>query len=306
MKIRFALPALAAVAALALAGCTNTDGAEGGANSIGPSGLVETVEVDDAAAALVPADIADAGKLVMGSDGDYFPNEFKAEDGTTLTGWGIELAEAVAAKLGLEPEWEVLDFDSIIPRIEEGVVNVGASSFTDNLKRQETVDFVNYYNAGTLWAAKAGANIDPDNACGLKVAVQQGTVQERTELPARSKKCVDDGEKAIEILPFDGQAAATNAVVNDQADAFSADSPVTLGAVVELGGVLEPQGAVFASEPYGFAVQKGSPLAQAVQAALQSLMDDGTYLEILEHWSAESGAITEATINAGTSPGDEE
>ncbi len=306
MKIRFALPALAAVAALALAGCTNTDGAEGGANSIGPSGLVESVTVDEAAAALLPADIAESGKLVMGSDGDYFPNEFKSEDGKTLTGWGIELAEAVSAKLGLTPEWEVLDFDSIIPRIEEGVVNMGASSFTDNLKRQESVDFVNYYNAGTLWAAKTGANIDPDDACGLTVAVQQGTVQERTELPERSAKCEAAGKDPIEILPFDGQAAATNAVVNDQADAFSADSPVTIGAVIELGGVLEAQGEAFASEPYGFAVQKGSAMTQAVQAAVQSLMDDGTYLKILEHWGAEGGAITEATVNAGTSSGEEE
>ena len=50
----------------------------------------------------------------------------------------------------------------------------------------------------------------------------------------------------------------------------------------------------------------GFAVAGAQAAALQSLMDDGTYLKILEHWSAESGAITEATINAGTSPGDEE
>ena len=71
--------------------------------------------------------------------------------------------------------------------------------------------------------------------------------------------------------------------------------------VIETTGrsVLETVGEMFDAAPYGFAVQKGSGMDKAVQKALQTLMDNGTYLEILTKAGFESGAITEATINAG-------
>ncbi|MBO1901228.1 ABC transporter substrate-binding protein [Leucobacter weissii] len=295
MKIRYAIPALAAAAALALAGCTNTEGGNGGTTE---PAAPEGIQADSAAVALLPAEVKDSGALRLGTDAEYPPNEYKDANGDP-TGWGVTLAEAVSSKLGLEPEWEILGFDSILPRIEEGALDVGASSFTDNVERQKTVDFVNYLNAGSQWAAAAGATVDPENACGLTVAVQQGTVQHTDELPARSDACVEAGEDAIEILPFDGQPEVTNAVVNGQADAFSADSPVTGDAVASTDGQLELVGELFDAAPYGFAVQKDSGMAEAVQAALQSLIDDGTYLEILTAAGIESGAVESATINVG-------
>ncbi|MGK0715910.1 ABC transporter substrate-binding protein [Leucobacter sp. W1153] len=293
MKIRFVLPALAAAAALALTGCTNTEGDT--TASVDASGI----QPDEAAVALLPDEVKESGVLVMGTDAEYPPNEYKDSSGNPV-GWGIELAEAIAAKLGLEPEWEILPFDSILPRIEEDALQVGASSFTDNLERQKTVDFVNYLNAGSQWAAPVGSDVDPEDACGLTVAVQSGTIQHTDELPARNDECVAAGKEAIAILPFDGQPEVTNAVVNGQADAFSADSPVTGAAVTELEGELELVGDLFDAAPYGFATMKGSDMTMAVQAALQSLIDDGTYLEILEAAGIAPGAVESATINAGT------
>ena len=294
MKMGFVHPALAAAAALALTGCFKIEG-----NASSGSGAVDGIQPDEAAVALLPADVKDSGVLVMGTDADYPPNEFKDASGNP-TGWGVELAEAIAAKLGLTPEWEILSFDSILPRIEEGVVNVGASSFTDNLERQQTVDFVNYLNAGSQWAAATGAGIDPDNACGLTIAVQTGTIQDTDELPARSAQCTADGKAEITVLRFEGQPEVTQAVVDGRADAFSADLPVTGDAVVQLAGELETVGEVFDAAPYGFAVQKDSGMAEAVQAALQSLIDDGTYAKILASAGLEDGAVQSATINAGS------
>ena len=289
MKIRYAIPALAAVAALALTGCTNTEGgsSEGGDTGSG-SASITTWE-----------DIQASGVLVIATDAAYPPNEFKDESGNP-TGWGVELTNALAEELGLEPEWEIMDFDSILPRIEEGVVNLGSSSFTDNKERQKTVDFVNFLDAGSMWAAPVGSDVDPDNACGLTVAVQQGTVQDTDEMPRRNQACLDAGKPEITVLKFDGQPEVTNAVVNGQADAFSADSPVTGAAVTELEGELELVGDLFDAAPYGFATLKGSDMTMAVQAALQSLIDDGTYLEILEAAGIAPGAVESATINAGT------
>ena len=285
MKIRYAVPALVAVTALALTGCTNDDSAvkESSSNS---------------ASVVSAEEIMKSGVLIIGTDAEYPPNEFKDADGNP-TGWGVELANAVAEEMGLEPEWQIMPFEGILPRIEDGAINMGSSSFTDNAERQKTVDFVNYLDAGSMWAAPVGSNVNPDDACGLTIAVQADTVQHTDELPAKSKACEDAGKPAIEILPFDGQPAATTAVVQGQAAAFSADFPVTVDAVNSTDGVLETVGEMFDAAPYGFAVQKGSGMDKAVQKALQTLMDNGTYLEILTKAGFEAGAITEATINAG-------
>ncbi|PRI12383.1 ABC transporter substrate-binding protein [Leucobacter massiliensis] len=299
MKIRYAIPAIAAAAVLALTGCVNNAENEGGGSGGEQGGSTASIQPDQAAVDLLPAELKDSGVLRIGTDAEYPPNEYKDADGNP-TGWGVELAEAVSAKLGLEPEWEILSFDSIIPRIQEGALDMGSSSFTDTVERQQSVDFVNFLNAGTQWAAPVGSDVDPDDACGLTIAVQATTVQDTEELPAKSKACTDAGKPAIEILRFDGQPEATQAVVDGRADAFSADLPVTGDAVAKLKGQLETIGDVFDAAPYGFATQKGSDTTQAVQAALQSLIDDGTYLEILTGAGVESGALTEATINAGT------
>lgn len=294
MKIRFALPALAAVAALALTGCVNNAESEGsGSGAANTSGI----QADEAAVALLPDEVKDSGVLRIGTDAEYPPNEYKDANGDPV-GWGVDLAEAVSAKLGLEPKWEIMGFDSIIPRIQEGALDMGSSSFTDTVERQKSVDFVNFLNAGSLWAAAKGEDVDPDNACGLTIAVQSTTVQDTDELPAKNQACLDAGKPGIEVLRFDGQPEVTQAVVDGRAAAFSADLPVTGDAVAKLGDQLQAVGEVFDAAPYGFATQKDSKTTAAVQAALQSLIDDGTYLKIMKSAGIESGALDSATINA--------
>lgn len=282
MKFRYVIPAMAAVVALALTGCSNDDAA---------------VKEDAPTSIMSIDDIREAGVLVVATDAEYPPNEFKDEEGNP-TGWAVELTEALAAEMGLEVEWQIMGFDAILPRIEEGVVNVGSSSFTDNKERQEVVDFVDYLNAGSQWAAAKGSDVDPDNACGLTVAVQTGTIQVQ-ELQERSEQCEGEGNDPIDIFEQDTQGQVNTAVVQGQAEAFTADLPVAVDAVDATDGALELVGEMFDAAPYGFAVQKDSGVAEAVQEALQALIDDGTYLDILTRAGFENGALTEATINAG-------
>ncbi|MGR4011195.1 ABC transporter substrate-binding protein [Leucobacter sp. 1207-22] len=295
MKIRFVIPALAAAAALALTGCVNNAEKESEGTSE-KAGL--EIQADAAAVALLPADVKESGVLTIGTDAEYPPNEYKDANGKPI-GWGVELAEAVAAKLGLTPEWEILPFDSILPRLEEGTLNMGSSSFTDNVERQKAVDFVDFLDAGSQWAAQPGSDINPDDACGLTVAVQTGTVQHTDEMPARNEACKAAGKPEITVLPAAAQSEVTNAVVNGKADAFSADSPVTGAAVAKLSGELELVGDIFDGAPYGFATQKGSDMTAAVNAALQSLIDDGSYMKILSAAGVEAGALDAAVINGG-------
>src|SRR6478752_6148225 len=175
--------------------------------------------------------------------------------------------------------------------------DMGMSSFTDTKEREKQVDFLNYYSAGIQWAAPKGKTVDPNNACGLKVAVQATTYEDTDEVPKKSKACTDAGKPAIQIFKFDAQDQATNALAVGQVDAMSADSPVTLYAISKTKDKLQTAGDAFEVAPYGIPVAKGSDFTPVLQKALQSLIDDGTYTKILSKWGVEAGGIKTAALN---------
>ena len=288
---------VALAGALTVSGCSkNTESGSGDSASPTQSTVAVAPKKVDEIAAGVPEDIRKSGKLVVGVTIPYTPNEFKDPTGK-IVGFDVDLINAVAATLGLTADYRESDFAKIIPSIDGGTYNVGMSSFTDNKEREQQVDFVTYFNAGTQWAQRTGGGIDPNNACGKKVAAMAASTQVTDELPAKSKACVNAGKPEIQIINFDGQDAVTNAVVLGQADAMSADSPVTAWAIKQSNGKLETAGSVFDSAPYGWPVKKGSPLAQSLQKALEHLIETGDYKTIATNWGMESGMIDKPVIN---------
>ncbi len=289
--------AVGVMSALTLSGC-GKNAESGSTTSAGPtnSTVAVTPQKVDEIAATVPEDIRKSGKLVVGVTIPYTPNEFKDPQGK-IVGFDVDLVNAVAGVLGLTPDYRESDFAKIIPSIEGGTFNIGMSSFTDTREREQQVDFVTYFSAGSQWAQRTGAGIDPNNACGKKVAAMAASTQVTDELPAKSKACVNAGKPEIQIITFDGQDAVTNAVALGQADAMSADSPVTAWAIKQSKGKLAAAGPVFDSAPYGWPVKKGSPLAQSLQKALEHLIASGDYTTIVSNWGLESGAIDKPLIN---------
>lgn len=287
--------AYAATTALALSGCS------GSSEPTRPA-ATDAVQAQrvDAIAGTVPEQIKTSGNLVIGVQIPYPPNEFKDPDGR-LVGFDVDLMDAIAGTIGLNPDYREADFAKIIPSVQDGTFDVGMASLTDTREREEQVDFVTYLSAGTLWAQPAGGDIDPEDACGRKIAVQVTTVQETDELPARSQKCTDAGRPPIEIVPFDTQDEVTNAVIGGEVDAMSADSPVTLYAIKQTNGKLVRAGQVFDAAPYGWPVQKGSPLAQSLLQALEHLIETGRYREIAANWGLEEGMIDKPAINGAVS-----
>ena len=289
---------VAASSALALSGCTkNTESTSpASSSSAAPAAKVESI------ANTVPEAIKSSGKLIVSVNLPYAPNEYKDSSTGKIVGFDVDLMNAIAQTLGLTVDYrEESDFSKIIPAIQAGTYNVGMSSFTDSKQREQQVDFVTYFSAGSLWAQRAGGQIDPNNACGKKVAVESTTVQDTEELPAKSKTCTDAGKPPIDVVKFDNQDQAANAVVVGQADAMSADSPVTLWAIKQTGGKLVQAGEVFNSSPYGWPVKKGSPLAQSLLQALQHLIDNGTYKQIATSWGVQAGMIDKPVVNGATS-----
>ncbi len=258
-----------------------------------------TSAADPKLAAMVPAAIKSDGKIVVGVDASYPPNEFLASDGKTVVGWDREAFDAVAAKLGLKTEWIAGNFDAVIPGVQSGKFETGVSSFTINAERLKQVNMVSYFNAGTQWASKKGnpVGVQPDAACGKKVAVQKSTVQVE-DVEKKSAACTSAGKPAIKIDQYVKQEDATAAVVSGKDEAGLADSPVMAYAVKQTNGQLDLLGQIYDAAPYGYVVAKDQQqFAQAISEATKALITDGTFGKIFAKWGVQAGAIQQSAVN---------
>lgn len=297
MKQRKLMAAIAALGllSLGLAGCVNNTGDAATA----PKESAAGGGVNEAAAKLLPEDIAKSGQLIIGSDLSNPPSTFKDPNGNPA-GWEIELADLLAERLGLKADVRNAPFDNILPSVMGGQYQVGFSGYFDTKEREQKVDMVDYFNSGVRWAAKTGngKNIDPDNACGLKVAAQANTFQSEVDLPEKSQACVDAGKPAIEIMKFSTQQDFSTAVALGRTDAMTADAPVIEWLVKESKGQIELAGDMYSPFVLGIVVAKDNPeLRDAVVAGMQATLDDGSYLKVLKNWGIESGAIDKIGIN---------
>lgn len=300
-KVAAIVGATVVVAALGAVGVwqLRDDGSDRVANAVGSAGsgpVQAPAGAVDEIAKTVPSDIRDSGRLVIGVNVPYAPNEFKNSSGE-LVGFDIDLMKAVARTMGLVPEFRETGFEGILPSVQDGNFNVGMSSITDTAEREQHADFVTYFQAGTLWARRAGTSADPGSPCGLRVGVAYSTIQDTTGIPAKSDACVAAGLPPVEKVVRTHQDEVTAALVAGEVDAMAADSPVTGFAIKLSGPVLEPAGEVFDSAPYGWPVAKGSGLAESLRLALEHVMDTGEYRTIATMWGVEKGMITQPVIN---------
>jgi len=301
-----AASALFAVAALVLAGC-------GGKTAESPNKQTntDTIQQDPTLAAKVADHIKADGKIVIATDASYAPNEFK--NGSAFQGMDIDLGNAIGKVLGLRVEFVNAPFDGILAGIESGRYEAGLSSFTDNKEREKVVDFVNYYKAGTSIGVKKGNPLGIKTAmdlCGKKVAAEQGTVQlqsiqqdkDEDGNPTLRGQC-KAADKAVPIAVSQPDQNAVNlSLTSGRADAFTADSPIVEYQAKITNGGIEQGGPTTDVAPYGMALKKNDgTFAQAVQGAIQWLVDTGNYTKIMDTWAVKDGAISTITINAAGS-----
>lgn len=288
-----------AVSALLVAGC----GGGGGTEATATGSPVPQTQRDERLHAMLPPDVRAKGKLVVGTDASYAPIEFFDKEGKTIVGLDPDLGKALGDKLGIRFEFTNASFDGIIPGMAAGRYDIGMSAFTDNKQRQKTVDFIDYFTAGTVILVAAGnpKNIrSVDDLCGKVVAVERGTVQVTTAETV-SKTCVQRGEPPIDVRPFPAETDAQLQVQTGRADADLNDYPVGTYIADQSKGKFEVVGEQFKTAPYGIAVPKGeTQLRDALQAALKAIIADGTYDKVLEKWDLQKGAYKEATINGGS------
>jgi polar amino acid transport system substrate-binding protein len=234
------------------------------------------------------------GVLQVGSDISYAPIEFFQEGTQNPQGLDVDLANALAEELGVRAEFINTGFDGIIGALNVSRFDVLMSAMTVTTEREKEIDFIPYLNAGTdiLVAQGNPKNIKTiEDLSGLTVGVQIGTIQV-DQLQAANDQLKAAGKPTINVLTFDQNPLAVEQLRTGRADAVIADSPVVANEARLSDGKLQALGLAVEAAPYGIGVRKGSTqLKAAVEGALQKLIANGKYAEILKNWGLEGGAI---------------
>ena len=305
---KLALLALAGAALFAAAACGGTSSADktatAAAKPAGTSAATKAAGTATTSGAKVDISGVDElkdGSLDIGSDIAYAPIEFLDEKTNQPVGLDIDIANALADVMGVTAKFNNSAFDGLLAALDAKRYDVIMSAMTASDARKKTVDFVEYFNAGSGIIVSKGnpKNIkSADDLCGLKVAAQEGTTQVDflvgpvSNPGGQDKKCKDAGKGGITVLKFGTDPEAVQALVAGQADAEMADFPVAAYSATQSNGALEIVPNQIEPSPYGVAIRKSSTaLNTALTKALAEIKKSGKYDEILKKWNLEAGKL---------------
>jgi len=248
----------------------------------------------------LPPEIAKQGSIKVAIVPNYPPMEFRDPATNTLTGFDVELGEALGRKLGVKIAWQETSFDQMMPAISTGRVDAILSGMTDLASRQDTATFVDYLRNGPRFFAQQSRAAEFKDAmalCGKKVGASRRTSFPKLVAAWSDAHC---GGDPIIFVGTEGSADARTQLKQGRLDA-AVQGGETLPYMMDLEpGAYIPIGDVFAVQFTGLALRvKEKALQQAVVEALDALIADGSYRGLLAKWKLADYGVEKATINAG-------
>ncbi|MEA5456323.1 ABC transporter substrate-binding protein [Sinomonas sp. JGH33] len=258
---------------------------------------------DDAAAALVPADIKARGKLTVVTTGGSAPLTFFATDNKTLIGNEVDLAYAIGQTLGLTVEVSPVAWADWPLGVESGKYDAVLSNVTVTEARKEKFDFASYRNDLLGFYAKSDSTIgeikEPKDVAGKRIIVGSGTNQEAI-LVKWDQQNKAAGLPAVQFQYYDDDSASSLAIQSGRADlTFGPNASAAYKAARD--GKTKQVGTLNGGWPLtaqiAFTTKKGNGLAAAAQAALNKLIASGAYGRILDRWGLTSEAVPHSELN---------
>ncbi|WP_410590262.1 ABC transporter substrate-binding protein [Amycolatopsis sp. lyj-23] len=305
MKLRTLL--LASVFALAACGSPEAAtapaaGQPGGVNITANQNRVRAQQVA-AIAALVPADVRARGTLVVGTTGNGTPPlSFRADDDKTVIGVEPDLAQLVADVLGLKLDLQASSWENLFLSVENRQFDAGFSNITVTEERKDKYDFATYRQDTIAFEVRTEKNIsvkEPKDIAGLTVGVSAGTNQEQILLRW------DQQNKAAGLAPvkFQYYQAASDyylALQSGRIDVYVGPNPtsayhVAVDKKTKIVGTVSGGGTIRAD--IAAMTKKDDGLVKALQQALDTLIKNGQYAEVLKRWNLTSEALPASEIN---------
>ena len=227
------------------------------------------------------ADVQKAGKLTIATSPDFPPFEYLAEDGSVV-GIEIDILNLVCEELGVELDIQQMDFDSVLPGVQTGKYDLGASGISVTPEREENTLFTVPYclAAQAIVVLKDSPITCKADLEGKAVAVQTGTTAEEF--------CMGAG---YTVNAYAANTDAQQALLSGKVDAWVIDDLTAADMVkiynAENGEALVVLPEAMTTEPYAFAFQKDSEdLAKGINEVLNKLLADGTIAEIFAKYEA--------------------
>ncbi|MEE2524257.1 ABC transporter substrate-binding protein [Pseudarthrobacter sp. J75] len=316
-----AAAAFAVIATLALAACSDPGAtaatappsgasvsAEGKVFNLSPDQDRFPVTADPAAAALVPEAIKADGKLTVVTTGGTAPLSLFATDNKTLIGSEVDIAYAVGGTLGLDVEVLPVAWADWPLGIESAKYEAVLSNVTVTEARKEKFDFATHRNDLLGFYAKSDSSIsgikEAKDVAGKRIIVGSGTNQEAI-LVRWDEENKKNGLAPVEFQYYDDDSASTLALQSGRADltfgpnAGAAYKAAKDGKTKEVGTL---NGGWPLTAEIAFTTKKGNGLAVAAQAAINELIENGTYAKILDRWGLSSEAIEHSQLNPAGLP----
>ena len=266
-------------------------------------------EVDKELHDMFPDSIKQSGVLRIGLTSPQPPFVLNdPEGGQNYGGMDTDLARAVAAKAGLKIEFRNLAFSGLLAALQADQVDILWSGLLPSKDRLAVANFVIYFRNpfGVLVAEGNPKNIQGvGDLCGHNVALVEGSTPPRLIVEERQALCKEKNLSPINVTVYPNTVTCQLAIKSGQADAMvSAGAAMAYVAKTVDGGntfdhVVDKQGlggTVYFAD--GVAVpSENKQLLDAIQAGLQKIMDDGSYMKVLEKHGQEEFAVSKATIN---------
>ena len=247
---------------------------------------------------LLPPSTAASKTIIHGVALGSPPDDFRAASGD-IEGWEIDLMRAAAQALGLTLDVRPTTFDALIPGLQAHRFDVATGQMGVTEVREKVIDQLGWLTGNELFAALAESKLKVDSLddiCGVTVATTRGS-REAEFARLHQPQCEKLGKKPIDLLVFNDGASAADAMLSKRAEAYWVGSTAVSYFVAQSKGKTKVVGHYTDRSYIGVGMPKGSDLAPALQAAVQHLMDDGTYAKIIKKWGLEDGAVTKAPLN---------
>lgn len=278
--VRFVLSGVVFLAVLAFAaGCGGESGSEG-----------DPTATDDAPAASgSPGEdtlsrVQQSGEIVVGVRYDQPPFSSAAEEDEEPEGFEVDLARAVAERMGVEATFEPVTGEDRMDALRSGEVDLVVATMTHTRVRDETIDFsITYFEDGQRLLVPEGSEVrSVGGLAGRTVATAAGSTSE-----VNIRRAAPEAE----VTTHQSYRYALDALLAGEADAVTTDGAILSGlerVAEESGGNVEIVGESFSREPYGMGVRHGdSALQDVVNFALMELVEEGRYQEIRADWFEE-------------------
>jgi polar amino acid transport system substrate-binding protein len=295
----------ALVAALTLTACgSSASGSDSGgaaAASTEINGITVNREAD--AAAKLPDQYKKSIRIVTSAP--YAPFE-TFDDNQKLVGLDIDLGNAIAATLGTRAEWTSIDYNGVIPALQAGKYDMVLASIGDTPEREKVLDFVNYSKQGQVLLVPKGnpAKITGlQDLCGTTMAVESGNVTEGY-FKELDDYCTQQGKGVMAVKELPKTSDALLSLKSGQA------ASVYIGVATAADLMTRPDGADYevvtpANKPFGYlprwvgaGIPKNSPeLRDAVEAALKTLLADGTLQKLYDKYGQGQILIDDIVVN---------